>query len=150
MGFNNAEPISKEEAQSHLKEDCPGLLLQDERVDMGFKAMRDKYYFTSHRVLVEDKHGITGKRTEYKSCPYHSIKAFSVETAGSMDSDNELKIYGGSLDLSIDFDKKKVDIIEIQKYLSGHIFVDSIQDLLAYNAPSPQKTTTEEVGRLCS
>ena len=105
MGFNNAEPISKEEAESHLKEDCPGLLLQDERVEMGFKATRDKYYFTTHRVLIEDKHGITGKRTEYKSCPYHSIKAFSVETSGSFDSDVELKVYGGSLDLSIDKQK---------------------------------------------
>ena len=146
MGFNNAEPISKEEAESHLKEDCPGLLLQDERVEMGFKATRDKYYFTTHRVLIEDKHGITGKRTEYKSCPYHSIKAFSVETSGSFDSDVELKVYGGSLDLSIDFDKKKVNIFDIQTYLSRHVFVDSIHDLLAYSAPSPQETKLEADG----
>ena len=78
-----------------------------------------------------------GKRKEYQSCPYHSIKAFSVETAGSMDSDVELKVYGAGLDISIDFDKKKVDIFNIQKYLSGHVFADSINDLLAYEAPSP-------------
>ena len=126
FSYNNAEPISHEEAAKRLTEDCPGLLLQDERIDMGFKAIRDEYYFTSHRILIVDKQGVTGKKTEYKSCPYHSIKAFSVETSGSLDSDSELKVYGGSLDLSIDFDKKKVDIFEIQKYLSGHVFVDSL------------------------
>ena len=54
-----------------------------------------------------------------------------------MDSDVELKVYGAGLDISIDFDKKKVDIFNIQKYLSGHVFADSINDLLAYEAPSP-------------
>ena len=92
MNFNNAEPFPIDDAAGHLKEDCPGLLLEDERVCMAFKAIRDKFYFTTHRVLVEDKHGITGKRTEYKSCPYHSVKAFSVETSGSMDADSELKV----------------------------------------------------------
>ena len=122
------------------------LFLQDESIDLGFKAMRDEFYFTSHRILFVDKHGITGKRTEYKSCPYHSIKAFSVETSGGFDSDSEMKIYAGSLDLSIDFDKKKVDIFEIQKYLSGHVFADSMEELLAYNTANPQQAFTGKEG----
>ena len=54
--------------------DCPGLLLSDEVVHLAFKAVRDKFFFTSHRILVQDKQGITGKRAEYKSLPYASIK----------------------------------------------------------------------------
>ena len=147
MGCNTAEPISKEEAVDRINEKCPGLLLQDESDDMGFKAIRDRYYFTSHRVLIEDKQGVSGKRVEYKSCPYQAIKAFSVEMAGSADSEVELKIYGESLDLNIVFKNKKVDLVEIQKYLSRHVFVDSIQGLLAFNEPSPQKTGTgDKVG----
>ena len=92
MYFNNAEPIAKDEAEGKLRKDCPGLLLEDERVRMAFKAIRDKFHFTSHRILVKDKQGITGKRTEYKSMPYHSVKAFSVETSGSFDADSELKV----------------------------------------------------------
>ena len=122
------------------------LFLQDESIDLGFKAMRDEFYFTTHRILFVDKHGITGKRTEYKSCPYHSIKAFSVETSGGFDSDSEMKVYAGSLDLSIDFDKKKVDIFEIQKYLSGHVFADSMEELLAYNTANPQQAFTGKEG----
>ena len=79
-----------------------------------------------------------GKRTEYKSCPYHSIKAFSVETAGSIDADVELKIYGAGTDVTIDFDKKKVDIFQVQKYIGGHVFADSTDDSLIYS-DSPSK-----------
>ena len=168
MNFNNAEPFATDEAESHLRQDCPGLLLEDERVRMAFKAIRDKFYFTSHRILVEDKHGITGKRTEYKSCPYHSVKAFSVETSGSFDTDSELKvgsvqlnslhysftilslmlqIYAGSLDISIDFDKKKVDVFNIQKFLSFHVFgAASIEEMLAFEAPTLYKTETGSDG----
>ena len=120
--------------------------LQDENIDLGFKSIRDEFYFTTHRILFVDKQGITGKETEYKSCPYHSIKAFSIETSGGFDSDSEMKVYAGSLDLSIDFDKKKVDIFEIQKYLSGHVFADSMEELLAYNAANLQETFTGKEG----
>jgi hypothetical protein len=146
FGFNNAEPIDVGEANKRLREECQGLLLQDESIDLGFKAIRDEFYFTTHRILFVDKHGITGKRTEYKSCPYHSIKAFSVETSGGFDSDSEMKVYAGSLDLSIDFDKEKVDIFEIQKYLSGHVFADSMEELLAYNTANPQQAFTGKEG----
>ena len=140
FSINNAEPLPIEEAAQKLKDDHPGLLLEDERVDIAFKAIRDEYYFTSHRILVVDKQGVTGKKVEYKSCPYHSIKAFSCQTAGSFDADTELKIYGASMDVNIDFNKKKFDILEIQKYLGGHVFVDSFQDLLAYNEPTAYPT----------
>jgi len=146
FGFNNAEPIDVGDANKRLREECQGLLLQDESIDLGFKAIRDEFYFTTHRILFVDKQGITGKKTEYKSCPYHSIKAFSVETSGGFDSDSEMKVYAGSLDLSIDFDKKKVDIFEIQKYLSGHVFADSMEELLAYNTANPQQAFTGKEG----
>ena len=61
MNFNNAEPIDAKDAEKDLKKDYPGLLLQDERIDLAFKATRDKFFFTSHRILIRDKHGITGK-----------------------------------------------------------------------------------------
>ena len=71
---------------------------------------------------------------------------FSIFTSGGFDSDSELKVYAGSLDLSIHFDKKKVDIFEIQKYLSGHVFADSIEELLAYNEANPHHTVTGSEG----
>ena len=61
MNFNNAEPIDAKDAEKDLKKDYPGLLLQEECIDLAFKATRDKFFFTSHRILIRDKHGITGK-----------------------------------------------------------------------------------------
>lgn len=150
--FDNAEPIPLEGAVKRLKDMCPGLLLEggeleDERVDMGFKTIRDEYYFTSHRILIIDVQGITGKKVKYLSIPYHSIKAFSVETAGGMfDSDSELQIYGGSTDLKLEFNKKKVNIFDVQKYVSRHVFVDSGEELQAHNEPTPYKTETKAEG----
>ena len=54
-----------------------------------------------------------------------------------MDADVELKVYGAGLDISIDFDKKKINIFDIQKYLSHHVFADSMEEILAYNEPAP-------------
>ena len=48
--------------------------------------------------------------------------------------------------MSINFDKKKVNIYDIQKYLSSHVFVDSFEDMLAYNAANPQQTYTGNEG----
>ena len=86
-----------------------------------------------------------GKRTEYKSCPYHSIKAFSVETVGSIDADVELKIYGAGTDVTIDFDKKKVDIFEVQKYIGRHVFEDPTDDLLTYSDSQSKVSTYSNI-----
>ena len=64
------------------------------------------------------------------------MQAFKVETAGSLDADVELKIYGGGLDIQIDFNKGKVDIFSIQTYLSQHVFgVSSVEEMLACQPP---------------
>ena len=69
-----------------------------------------------------------------------------METSGGFDSDSEMFVYSGSLDMSINFDKKKVNIYDIQKYLSSHVFVDSFEEMLAYNAANPYQTHTEDEG----
>eukprot|EP00122_Pirum_gemmata_P015422 Pgem_evm1s14413 len=80
--FDNAKPIDASEAEKKLKEDYPGLLLKDERIDLAYKTIRDQYCFTNFRILVVDVQGITGKKIEFQTMPYRAIKAFSVETAG--------------------------------------------------------------------
>ena len=139
MEFTNLESISKEKSVTHLKEKCPELLLQNEQVNLAFKAGRDKYYFTSLRIIIEDKQGLSGKRIEYKSCPYHTIKAFLVKTPISLETDVKFKIFGESLDLTIGFDRNKTSIFDIQTFLNGKVFGDSIiHDSLDYNDHSPQ------------
>ena len=76
-----------------LQTEFQTLLMAEERILCGYKLVRDMFMFTSKRLLLVDKQGISGKKVEYLSIPYKSITRFSVETAGTFDLDAELKIW---------------------------------------------------------
>ena len=62
--------------------------------------------------------GMTGKQIEYTSVPYKSILAYSVETSGSIDTDQELKLYAHGIGkLSIDL-VKSIDVMPIYRFLN--------------------------------
>merc|ERR1711862_59329 len=125
MGYigNNSIQIDPSEGYEHLKESDPQLLFPEEKVMMAFQGRggkgRDSTYFTNLRVLIRDVKGLSGKQKKYQSIPYKSIKAFSVETAGSMDSDVELKLFGkgGIGTMKFDFVSGKVDILNVNRFL---------------------------------
>jgi len=91
---------------------------------MAFMVGRDTTVFTTKRVLSIDVQGWSGKRIEYKSIPYTSIQAFSVESAGSWDRDAEMKLYcqcyWGPV-FKQDFRKGKADIIAIQNFIAAQV-----------------------------
>lgn len=62
-------------------------------MEAAFKLFRDMMVFTEKRLILVDKQGMTGKKTEYHSIPYKSISHYSIETAGTFDLDAELKIW---------------------------------------------------------
>lgn len=73
----------------------------------------------SHTLI--DHAGMTGKQIEYTSVPYKSIMAFSVESAGSIDTDQELKLYAHGIGkVSIDL-VKNIDIMPIYRFLNSVI-----------------------------
>jgi hypothetical protein len=78
--------------------------------------------FTSKRLIIVDKQGVTGKKTDYHSIPYKTITHFSVETAGTFDLDAELNIWvsGSSTPISKEFRKDK-SIYEVQKVLASYV-----------------------------
>lgn len=96
------------------------LLLPGEPIKKVYKHLRDYYVFTSKRLVVVEKHGLTAKKVEYQSIPYKSLFRFSIETAGHTDLDSELKIWvaGASEPLEIKFDRF-LNIYEIQAILAG-------------------------------
>ncbi len=60
-----------------------------------------------------------GNKLEYHSVPYRSVTHFSVETAGPMDLDAELRIWitGNPVPLQKSFNKK-VNVYEVQAVLA--------------------------------
>ena len=114
--------IDPTEMNTVLHTELP-ILLGNECIVMAFKAGRDATFFTNLRVLIMDVQGWSGKKVEYTSIPYKSIRAFSAESAGSWDRDSEIKLYTRNLwtlsTVSLDFRKGKADIIMLQKFLSA-------------------------------
>ncbi|MHA8052481.1 PH domain-containing protein [Aquirufa sp. OSTEICH-129A] len=117
--LGNAGTVS----QDQLQKDFAKILIDGEVIEIGFKLLRDTFIFTSKRLILIDKQGLTGSKTEYKSINYKSISRFSVETAGTFELDAELKIWiSGEANPSIikQFNKS-VDVYEVQKVLAFHV-----------------------------
>lgn len=117
--LGNAGAVSQEE----LKKNYGTLLIEGEDIELGFKLIRDTFIFTSKRLILIDKQGITGSKTSYTSISYKSISRFSVETAGTFDLDAELKIWVSS-ELNPSITKqfnKSVNVYDVQKVLAYHV-----------------------------
>lgn len=89
MGILNATTASAEgfiDAHGHC-------LTPGENVLVAFKTIRDWIVFTDWRVIHVDVQGLTGSKKQYKTVPYRSISAYSIESAGTFDLDGEIKLY---------------------------------------------------------
>lgn len=124
MGFfsgllGNAGEVSQEQ----LMKDYGKLLIDSETIELGFKLIRDTFIFTNKRLILIDKQGITGSKTEYRSITYKSISRFSVETAGTFDLEAELKIWISSeAEPSIKKQfNKSVNVYDVQKVLAFYV-----------------------------
>ena len=123
MGFlsgllSNAGVVDSEE----LQQEYEPLLADSESIEVGFKVLRDTFIFTTKRLILVDKQGLTGKKIEYLSIPYSKISKFSIETAGRLDLDAELKIWVGSdpEPIAKKFNKK-VSVYDLQRVIASHI-----------------------------
>ncbi|EUJ27773.1 Protein of uncharacterised function (DUF1696) [Listeria grayi] len=114
--LGNATEIDHQE----VKKELSAVLIPEEKINLAYKLVRDLVVFTDYRLIVVDKQGLTGKKTDYKTFPYKSISRFSVETAGHFDLDAELKIWISSAiepAQVLQFRKDK-SIIEIQQAIA--------------------------------
>lgn len=94
------------------------ILLKDERILRAYQTVRDGVVFTDLRIITINVQGASGKKIDVSSLPYKSIRAFSVESTGTLDSDCELEIYVSSVgNIKFDFEGK-ADIELICKMIS--------------------------------
>lgn len=117
--MGNAGAVSQED----LLKEYGHLLTDNEHIELGFKLLRDVFMFTSKRLILVEKQGLTGSKMELSSMPYKSISRFSLETAGTFDLDAELKIWISSNiepTVSKKF-SKSVDVYAVQRLLAQHV-----------------------------
>ncbi|PGZ96200.1 cytoplasmic protein [Bacillus pseudomycoides] len=106
---------------SSVERDLQAIMLDDEQVEHAYKLIRDLIVFTNRRMILVDKQGMTGKKTEYHSIPYKSITQYSIETAGHFDLEAELKIWISGMHDPITREFRKDDsIYNIQKALVAY------------------------------
>ena len=106
-----------------LENEYSKLLIDEEKIELGFKLIRDTFIFTNKRLIIIDVQGITGNKLEYFSVPYRSISRFSIESAGTFDLDAELKIWISSEQnpsIRKNFNRT-VNVYEVQKVLAHYV-----------------------------
>jgi hypothetical protein len=117
--LGNAGAVS----QADLTKEYGKLLISDEEIELGFKLIRDVFIFTTKRLILVEKQGLTGSKVEYKSISYKSISRFSIETPGTFDLDAELKIWVSS-ELVPSIKKqfnKSVNVYDVHKVLATYV-----------------------------
>lgn len=115
LGLSSEADAEKVEAQLEK------ILIENETVELAYQLVRDLTVLTDRRIILVDKQGITGKRTEYVSIPYKSIVKFSVETAGHFDMDADITLWLSShreptkLEL-----RKSGDVSQLIRLIASH------------------------------
>ncbi|MCR1952363.1 MULTISPECIES: PH domain-containing protein [Clostridium] len=119
--FNGLMGNASEVNLEALKKEYGKILASSETIEKAYKLVRDTFIFTNKRLILVDKQGVTGKKTEYHSIPYKSITHFSIETAGHFDLDAELKIWisGTALPIEKQFNSS-LNIYELQTVLAEY------------------------------
>ncbi|MEG0844610.1 MAG: PH domain-containing protein [Romboutsia sp.] len=82
-----------------------------EKIFFVIKSKSDEYVFTNRALLhVDGENAMSKKRTvrRYEFC-YERVHTISLETAGTIDADVEIKFSFGSKAFSIDVDKKQLE-----------------------------------------
>lgn len=98
IDFSNAyfvkmKPVSNTQLSGLL---AP-ILLPNETLLCCYQGVRDGVAFTDKRIVVINVQGLTGKKKDFTSLPYSKIQAYSVETAGVLDTDCELDLWFSGL-----------------------------------------------------
>lgn len=116
--LGNAKEVSPADMQDEVSE----ILIPGEQIQKAYQIFRDSFVFTSKRLVLIDRQGMTGKKVEYHSIPYKSITQFSVETAGRFDLDAELKIWVSSQPEPIKKTfKKNLSVYEVERVLAHFV-----------------------------
>ncbi|MDO5032051.1 PH domain-containing protein [Corynebacterium sp.] len=101
-----------------IPDDVNELLVPGEQPYAAFKTFRDSAIFTSHRLIVRDSQGLTGKKIEIYSLPYSAINMWSTENAGKLlDLSAEVELWTRAGHIKIKLGKK-IDVRRIDSLIA--------------------------------
>lgn len=104
-----------------VEKQIASFVIENESIEQAYQLVRDMIVLTNKRIIVIDKQGVTGRKTEYLSIPYKSIVRYSIESAGHFDLDSDLKLWLSSTKEPITFDfRKSSNVADIVKIITRH------------------------------
>ena len=115
--FSVVEKIAPEEGRDFYE----NFLTTGETILLSYRHRRDRVIFTDRKIIAIDIQGVTGKKKEFRIFPYSKISSFSIETAGSLDLDSDLKIWVSGVGVFGVKLGRKIKLSEIGKLLSEQI-----------------------------
>ena len=120
--FNGLIGNASEVDINKIRKEYEKILASSENIEKAYKLIRDMFIFTNKRLILVDKQGVTGKKTEYHSIPYKSITHFSIETVGHFDLEAELKIWISSTKEPIEKTfNSSLNVYEIESVLADYV-----------------------------
>ena len=122
IDFENAKylKLSPVENDSFAKLVQP-ILVPGEDVIQSLQTVRDGILFTTKRIITINIQGVIGKKKDFTSLPYSKIQAFSIESAGIFDLDNELELWFSGLGkIRFEFDAK-ANVAELCRIISEQV-----------------------------
>ncbi|WP_454994611.1 PH domain-containing protein [Bulleidia extructa] len=97
------------------------ILMPGEEILQCYSTVRDQAALSNMRIIIMDKQGITGRKTEVYSIPYRSIDMWSSENAGALfDLNSELELWTKAGHFKINL-ARDCDIREFDKILGSAI-----------------------------
>lgn len=98
----------------------PHFILSGEEVLAAYGTVRDKLYFTTYRLVIEDSTGATGREKVRVYMPYSAITGWSMETHGLMDVTTEMTIWSrmGTVNLKI---SRNIDVERLDRILASAV-----------------------------
>ncbi|MDU6337888.1 MAG: PH domain-containing protein [Clostridium sporogenes] len=107
---NNKTPEQKQQEKEERKnkkldkiyEQYKDYLLDDEQILFDTLSLKGKYLFLDKRILFHNDRIKKGIKQEYNVIPYKNIRRFTIEKAGVLDMDADIKLFlGGNQEASI-------------------------------------------------
>ena len=97
------------------------IMVSGEEIYQCYATLRDVAALTNKRIIIMDKQGLTGRKTEIYSIPYRSIDMWSTENAGGIfDTTAELELWTKAGHFKINVNRN-CDIREFDRILGESI-----------------------------
>lgn len=116
--MGNASEMDTDEITKELED----ILADAERIESAYKLIRDMLVITDKRIIYIDKQGMTGKKASYQSIPLKSVTQYIVETAGTFDTDSELKVWVSGQSAPLEIELKASLAAAVQKSIANQLF----------------------------